>query len=843
MFKSKLQRFSLCLFVFFALFCFNTAQASSFDDCESTVLEEAKCDCEVMAQFFDIQFRERCAANFTYNEEFLPCIEKAEWTVDGVFYSNDLNPPTYEFCGSGQRKICLTLKLIDGTICEYCRVVEVECPSCCTCDKIKAGIKRTPSDPCSIDLELDPQLKECIAKIKWEIGGTAFSGTLDPPAVSFTDPGPHKVCLKVLLVTGEECEICTEIKLEDCDAQECTCEKVKAGVKIGEPDGCKVDFKLDESLDPCVKDLKWAVDGVTISNDFDPAPYVFPGSGTYELCLVVVLANGKECKFCWPIKVECSDDCSCDKIEEGLGISFPTKCSVDLELKESLAPCVEKISWSVDGVEISTSINPPVYTFPVSGVYKVCVKILLINGKECEFCWEVEANCPLDCTCEEIKDGISATYPDKCSVDLELKEALKPCIEKLSWTVDGVEISNDLNPPVYTFPSSGVYEICLKVVLITGEECKFCWEVEAECPTEECNCDKIKEGLSVTYPSKCSIDLELKEALKPCIEKLSWTVNGVEISNVLNPPVYTFPASGVYTVCLKVALITGETCEICWEVKAECEPGCTCEEIKAGIDVSYPSECTIDLELKEALKPCIKRLGWFINGVLISTDLNPDVYTFPVSGVYEICLVVVLTNGEECKFCWRREVECPCSCESIRSSVNISLDANCGLDFWLDALQRPCIKDLKWGVSGIGSFTGFDPPVVQLTGSGVIEVCLKVILVTGEECLECFEVEYNCEGGLAERNDPTINVLDGVGLKLYPNPSNGLFTLEMSNAENVRVIITDLSGKTILVDQIQSNDGLIRQEFDLSQQPNGIYNITLDLGHKVLTQRLNINKQ
>jgi len=1369
------------------------ASCPDFTGSEDT---EMKCDCGVMSDYFKVKVDE-CKGVFTFEDWWMPCIEKASWSVNGTFYSDDLNPKPYEFCGSGVYKVCLKILLIDGTVCEFCTEVKVDCPSCCDCDKVQAGLKLTHPTPCSADFELDPDLEDCIDidNLRWDIAGTIFLGTLDPPAVSFSGPGPYTVCLKMLLADGEICAFCEDFKLEGCE--DCNCEDIKKGVKIGDPVDCSVDFKLDEALKDCVKELKWTVDGNFVSSDFDPATYVFPASGTYTLCLNVVLANGKECELCWEIKVECKPcDLTCEEIKEGVnasqisncaiqldikdfvldcikehkwvidGVSYlpgsypdtytfttdgahkvclivvlangkecefcwefktegcadpcditceeffagvsvkqTDKCEITLDIKEDLKECIKALKWSIDGVTYIPGSYPDVYTFTTDGLHKVCLKVILTNGEECEMCWEFKTEgCkdPCDITCEEFYQGVSVVQTDKCKVEIDIKDALKECIKKIEWTVDGtvynpaslpntitfttdglhkicltvlltngkechfcwefktegcekpcditceeffdgvsvtqtskceivIDIKEDLQdcidliqwvvdgvainvtsypttitlttdglheicvklqltngvvcdmcwkfktegcldpckltceevkeriavtqvskcaivldikedlqdcikkiewtvdgvvyipgayPDTYTFTTDGAHTVCVTILLTSGVECKFCWDFKTEGCKDPCDltceelfqgfsvtqtgkceitidikeelqgcfevitwaidqgpfnpvsypathtfttdgahevlvklillngqgctmvwnfktegceepcdltCDDVKEGTavtkiddctvsleikdyildcikehkwvidgvsylpgsypatwtfntdgvhsiclyvvlengveceicwkvktegcekcditceeffsgvdvvqiskcavalhielylepcivkrqwtidgviyipasdpdvytfttnglhtvclkvllangltceycwtfytedckdpcditcedvyngtSVTQPSKCSVKMEIKEDLLPCIKKVSWSVNGVEVFDVPNPPLYTFPASGTYEVCLTVVLANGKECKFCWKFEASCFEPCEqdCDDVKAALNVKYPSKCSVDLGFDKKL--CIKEIGWYVNGALISNDVDPDVYTFPISGVYEICVKVVLDNGVECKICWKVEVWCKCSCDAVKSNVNISVNADCKLDFWLNGLMKPCVDDIKWSVSGFPvTYVGMNPPAVQLSGSGVVVVCVKVVLIDGTVCEYCWKVEYDCDnfgGEATDRNQPTFNVLDADGIKLYPNPSNGRFTIEVESAEDARLRITDLTGKSIYTEVLGGAEGTIRKEIDISQYPSGIYNLSIDLGDRVITKRVSINK-
>ncbi|MEM9918200.1 MAG: T9SS type A sorting domain-containing protein [Bacteroidota bacterium] len=755
MFLNKLKTPLACLLLLFLSFNLS-ADISDLLPTPSETTEEVKCDCDIMSESFNIFFRERCTAILSFEDFWEPCIERAQWTINGFVYSTDLNPKPYEFCSSGKQEICLTLTLVTGETCTFCKTIEVECPRCCSCDYIQSLIKRTPAGPCALDFEIAPEAEECIKDLKWDIGGTVFSSTFDPPAVSFSNPGPHTVCVKVALRNGEDCLICQDYLLEKCE-EGCNCERIAAGIKMGTPENCKIDFKLDPDLEKCVRDLKWAINGNGYSDQFCPPTYEFPGSGSYEICLFVVLQDGTECRFCYRFDVECPNECNCEKIKAGIKIGSVNRdsCTVQFKLDPDLEECVKGLKWIVDGDSYSDEFCPPAFQLPGSGSYEICLFVVLADGTECRFCEKIEADCPEDCNCEKVKAGIKIDKPDpdSCSINFKLDPELKNCVKALKWVIDGDSYSDEFCPDTYFFPGSGTYEICIYVVLIDGTECKFCYKVDVDC--KDCNCERVKAGIKADRPSKCSIDL--------------------------------------------------------------------------GLD--------------PALENCVRSVRWFVDGALISTAFDPATYTFPASGVYEICVVVVLADGTVCEFCEKVKADCPCDCEAVKSDINIRRVLPCGLDFFLDEAQRECVRDLKWTVDGSGYSGDFNPPVLNLSGAGTVEICLFVVLADGTQCEFCTKVDYNCrfeQGKTIEEANIQFQDIPA-DFKVYPNPSNGIFTLELEHMGRATLQITNLQGKLLYSKVINSAQNVLKEEVDISQFGSGIYLISLDLGDQVLTRKVNVS--
>ena len=72
---------------------------------------------------------------------------------------------------------------------------------------------------------------------------------------------------------------------------------------------------------------------------------------------------------------------------------------------------------------------------------------------------------------------------------------------------------------------------------------------------------------------------------------------------------------------------------------------------------------------------------------------------------------------------------------------------------------------------------------------------------------------------------------------IYPNPSNGIFYLELKaeESESFHVKVFNLIGRTILTEKIETNQEM---RFDLSTQPKGVYFIQVESGKEQFIKRL-----
>ena len=77
-------------------------------------------------------------------------------------------------------------------------------------------------------------------------------------------------------------------------------------------------------------------------------------------------------------------------------------------------------------------------------------------------------------------------------------------------------------------------------------------------------------------------------------------------------------------------------------------------------------------------------------------------------------------------------------------------------------------------------------------------------------------------------------------LNVFPNPSNGQFSVQIAGAEkdNVMITVIDAMGKVVLSQNINNSASLVRQDLNLNGIAKGIYFVNVHNGVNHLQQKL-----
>lgn len=85
------------------------------------------------------------------------------------------------------------------------------------------------------------------------------------------------------------------------------------------------------------------------------------------------------------------------------------------------------------------------------------------------------------------------------------------------------------------------------------------------------------------------------------------------------------------------------------------------------------------------------------------------------------------------------------------------------------------------------------------------------------------------------------NVLDNQDIRIYPNPSSGVITINANfrePVENGRITIMNLMGKTIFSKPITSRQTSVNEEIDMSGAPDGIYLVSIEVPQGKLIRKI-----
>ena len=238
---------------------------------------------------------------------------------------------------------------------------------------------------------------------------------------------------------------------------------------------------------------------------------------------------------------------------------------------------------------------------------------------------------------------------------------------------------------------------------------------------------------------------------------------------------------------------------------------------------------------------------------------NPS-YTYPYNGTYNVTLYVTDSVNNYCSSNTTQTLAItntapqPCAPTVSFYMHKDSLNPQPGI--WeISPNYSSQVSHAIW-FWGDGTYTiGLYPGHTYAT-AGQYSVCVTVYAACGDSSTTC---QNDSLYRLAATNSMIqVTVLDNAttGIKtnieetaqivLYPNPSAGLFTLNLNNVSanvsNVQINITTILGEAIYNLQERINNTSLYKEIDLQNMANGAYFMKVSIGDKTYTNKIIINK-
>ncbi|MBW8051970.1 MAG: T9SS type A sorting domain-containing protein, partial [Cytophagales bacterium] len=83
------------------------------------------------------------------------------------------------------------------------------------------------------------------------------------------------------------------------------------------------------------------------------------------------------------------------------------------------------------------------------------------------------------------------------------------------------------------------------------------------------------------------------------------------------------------------------------------------------------------------------------------------------------------------------------------------------------------------------------------------------------------------------------------GLRAYPNPNTGNFTLEMevSEIKDIQINITNILGQSVYAATLNNIKGKYTNQINLKPNPAGIYNLQIQYDKNMINKKIILQKQ
>ncbi|HKC69320.1 MAG TPA: PKD domain-containing protein, partial [Bacteroidia bacterium] len=237
---------------------------------------------------------------------------------------------------------------------------------------------------------------------------------------------------------------------------------------------------------------------------------------------------------------------------------------------------------------------------------------------------------------------------------------------------------------------------------------------------------------------------------------------------------------------------------------------------------------------------------WAFGDGNTSNTLNPT-YTYSVNGVYNVQENVTDSSGNIICSNVQSVTVGGIACNTIAPVVSYTLVPDSLPHYWDIYVNYP-LQDVNavwnWGdgTSSVGLYASH-----SYSAPGNYNICVTAYNACNDSVTYCqtdsiYRMAYNTSSVMSFVSVKSVNATTGINkiqeveLALYPNPSNGYFTIQ-AGAQPQTLQVLDLNGNLVLTQTISGTTVV-----DASSLTNGVYNLSIISNGKPQNKKLVIVK-
>lgn len=553
-------------------------------NCQTIIVDTPQVQCNLQAYF---SYRQDSAnANKIYFTNQTPPASGA----DSLFWSfgdgsgSTLANPTHTYNVAGAYTVCLkVVRAAAGASCvsEYCKVVaagqNTSCNLVASFTYRRDSISSLPIPPYIFQNTSMPLTTADSSFWDFGDGSPIVINPNNPVAHAYTSVGTYIVCLKVKKVlpgtTNIICErqTCQTIVVAN-NANVCNQLQVAFNWRTDSTNSNKIQFINQSSPVTANTFANWSFGDGDSSMAYSPT-HIYAQPGTYRVCLTMRLGNVCVKDTCQTIVVQGSVN-PCSQLQVNFTWATDSFNNRKIYFNNQSSPLTANTytQWSFGDGTSSTAYSPGhIYTQP--GTYRVCLRMGILG-----------TNCVKD-TCQTIV--VLPGTVDSCNIQPNFAYRTAPANMRKVFFENTTVTPSSGGYAVWSFGDGttgtgwhadhiyqqpGWYLVCLSITLnntCTRTHCDSVFVPGNVIPPV--NCDSFQLQFAYRRDNYMPNKLYFTATGNAPVYNQQWSVTKAGDSSAIfinqNNPLFVFPDTGLYIVCVKAAFSTNCTKEYCDEVR------------------------------------------------------------------------------------------------------------------------------------------------------------------------------------------------------------------------------------------------------------------------------------
>lgn len=520
-------------------------------------------------------------------------------------------------------------------------------------------------------------------------------------------------------------------------------------------------------------------DGTGNSGNNAVVDHIYQQSGTYNVCLRIISAQGCADSLCKTITVtvpvsNCVANFSYQRLfvtTPGYSVAFNSSASAG----NTPADAIVSRYWTFgNGQQLSGNVISPTHTYTAPGNYQVCLKITTASG-----C--VKTECKTISLFDSCRANFNFAIGTGGAVMFSNTSSTLGTAAQYVWNFGNGAASSAVNP-IHTF-LPGTYTVCLKVYGANNCVDSVCKTIVVTAPPPPSNCEAVFQytglpantainGWTLQFTSGQS---HATSAANDSITERTWiwgdgTITGGKIVS----PTHTYTAAAVYNVCLIIRTANGCKDTTCKTVTVPmpnqmlCQSKFTYEHLPATSNTGRSVKFNSSTAVAGFGDSIISRKWTFGDGTVLTTgNAVSPVHIYQQPGTYNVCLTITTALGctkTECKVVVVPQVAGNCVPYFSWTKTGPKQVSFNSANSWVPV--NDTIIERKWQFGDATStLTGnVIAPVHNYLFNGIYTVALKIR--TAKNCEKTFYGVVNVQDTITNPVGDRIKIVS-----LYPTPA------------------------------------------------------------------------
>lgn len=656
-----------------------------------------------------------------------------------------------------------------------------------------------------------------ITSISWNFGDGGTS-TLVSPSHTYANGGYYMPCMTVSgTIAGStqifQCTYCDSIAVNTASGP-CN---ASFGYQVAS--GNLVNFTNTSTGSGALISSNWTFGDGGTSTQQNPS-HTYANSGWYNVCVTSVFSD--------PSTGSVTTCVFCDSVYVQSGIGGPcladfnytvNNCTVNFTNYSSGSGILTSCLWNFGDGGTSTAWSPS-HTYNATGMYNVCVTVNYMDSTtggttSCTYCdslvWVQCASGPCFADYNYNVSGNMVFFTNTSTGNGTLTST--------SWNFGDGGTSTQTNP-THTYTSPGTYNVCVTVIYATSplssDTCTYCDSIQVGSSGGPCT-----PSFTYTQNSANTLNFTNTSSGSGTLTSSFWTFGDGGTSTLTNPT-HTYTTGGWFSVCLTVTYAyqgTTTSCTWCDSVYIQGSGGGPCS---ANFAPSYLSGNAVYFNNTSSGTGTVSSSMWTFGDGGTSTQMSP-IHTYPNSGWYNVCLVMVYTTSSgsstTCTYCDSIYIQSGGS-SGGNCFANAAFNQNVSgytANFNNMSTCTNCTSvSYSWNFGDGSALSTVASPSHTYNASGSYNVCL---IITGYD-----SIQGTCKDTLCKPINVGASSVQNVQsqtVQVYPNPAQEQITVVLNSEQTTTIRILDVSGRVqYQLEAEKASEGI---SIPVRQLANGLY--------------------